>query len=56
MTMVAEGVGTCRAAHKLGIKYGVDLPIVNKMHEVLYEDKNPREAIGELMERPLTSE
>jgi glycerol-3-phosphate dehydrogenase (NAD(P)+) len=56
MTMVAEGVGTCRAAHELGIKYGVDLPIVNKMHEVLYEDKNPREAIGELMERPLTSE
>jgi len=56
MTMVAEGVGTCRAAHQLGIKCGVDLPIVNQMYEVLYEDKNPREAIRELMERPLTSE
>ncbi len=56
MRMVAEGVGTCRAAHQLGIKYSVDLPIVNKMHEVLYENKNPREAICELMDRPLTSE
>ncbi len=56
MTMVAEGVGTCRAAYRLGRKHSVDLPIVNKMYEILYEDKAPREAIRELMERPLTSE
>jgi glycerol-3-phosphate dehydrogenase (NAD(P)+) len=56
MSMVAEGVETCRAAHQLGIKEGVDLPIINKMHEVLYESKDPRQAIRELMERPLTSE
>ncbi len=56
MTMVAEGVGTCRAAYQLGLKHGVDLPIVNKMYEILYQAKDPREAIRELMERPLTSE
>jgi glycerol-3-phosphate dehydrogenase (NAD(P)+) len=56
MTMVAEGVGTCRAAHQLGIREGVDLPIINKMYEVLYEQKDPRAAIRELMERPLTNE
>jgi glycerol-3-phosphate dehydrogenase (NAD(P)+) len=56
MTMIAEGVGTCRAASRLGRKHAVDLPIVNKMYEILYEDKTPREAIRELMERPLTSE
>lgn len=56
MSMVAEGVGTCRAAHQLGAKEGVALPIINKMHEVLYESKDPREALRELMERPLTSE
>jgi glycerol-3-phosphate dehydrogenase (NAD(P)+) len=56
MSMVAEGVETCRAAHQLGIKEGVNLPIINKMHEVLYESKDPRQAIRELMERPLTSE
>lgn len=56
MTMVAEGVGTCRAAYRLGLKHDVDLPIVNKMYEILYEEKDPRQAIRELMERPLTSE
>ena len=56
MTMIAEGVGTCRAGYRLGRQYNVDLPIVNKMYEILYEGKAPREAIRELMERPLTSE
>ncbi|MBV9082243.1 MAG: NAD(P)-dependent glycerol-3-phosphate dehydrogenase [Acidobacteriaceae bacterium] len=56
MTMVAEGVGTCRAAHQLGIERGVELPIIDQMYEVLYEAKDPRQAIRELMDRPLTSE
>jgi glycerol-3-phosphate dehydrogenase (NAD(P)+) len=56
MTMVAEGVGTCRAAYQLAGDHSVDMPIVNKMYEVLYEAKDPRRAIRELMERPLTSE
>ncbi len=56
MTMVAEGVETCRAAYHLGIQEEVDLPIIGKMYEVLYESKDPRQAIRELMERPLTSE
>lgn len=56
MTMVAEGVTTCRAAHQLGIQRNVDLPIVNKMYEVLYESKDPRDGIRELMDRPLTTE
>jgi glycerol-3-phosphate dehydrogenase (NAD(P)+) len=56
MTMGAEGVGTCRAAYQLGREKNVDLPIINKMFEVLYESKDPRQAIRELMERPLTSE
>jgi glycerol-3-phosphate dehydrogenase (NAD(P)+) len=56
MTMIAEGVGTCRAAYRLAQKHSVDLPIVSRMYEILYEGKAPREAIRELMERPLTSE
>ena len=56
MVMVAEGVSTCRAAHMLGQKHGVDLPIIHKMNEILYEGKDVRQAIRELMERPLTSE
>ncbi len=56
MNMVAEGVGTCAAAREMGMKKNVDLPIINKMHEILYEKKDPRQAIRELMERPLTTE
>jgi len=54
--MVAEGVSTCRAAYQLSLRHNVSLPIIAKMHEVLYENKDPRLAIRELMERPLTSE
>jgi glycerol-3-phosphate dehydrogenase (NAD(P)+) len=54
--MVAEGVPTCRAAYDLGMRHGVDLPIIQRMFQVLYENKDPRAAIRELMDRPLTSE
>jgi len=56
MTMIAEGVGTCQAAYVLGQRMNVDLPIIRKMHEILYEAKDPQQAISELMERPLTIE
>ena len=56
MTMIAEGVCTCKAAYLLGQRMRVDLPIIDKMHEILYESKDPRQAITELMERPLTTE
>lgn len=55
-TMVAEGITTCRAARQLGLRHKVDLPIIGKMYEVLYEGKDARAAIRELMERPLTNE
>lgn len=56
MGMVAEGVGTCRAAQALGRQVDVEMPITEKMFEILYESKEPQTAIRELMERPLTTE
>ncbi len=56
MTMIAEGVATCRAARLLGLREGVDLPIIGQMYQVLYQAKEPRQAIRELMDRPLTTE
>jgi len=56
MTMVAEGVSTCRAAHQLGRERDIALPIIDQMYEVLYKGKDPRKAIRDLMDRPLTSE
>ncbi len=56
MIMVAEGVATCRAARLLGVRERLELPLIGQMYQVLYEAKEPRQAIRELMERPLTTE
>jgi glycerol-3-phosphate dehydrogenase (NAD(P)+) len=56
MAMVAEGIFTCRAAYQLSLRESVDLPIITQMHAVLHEGKDPRRAIRDLMERPLTNE
>ena len=53
---VAEGVRTTRSALHLATGAGVEMPIVEQMHRILYEDGSPQEAVRELMSRPLTSE
>ncbi|MDD4650153.1 MAG: NAD(P)-dependent glycerol-3-phosphate dehydrogenase [Desulfoplanes sp.] len=56
MHMVAEGVKTTRAVYELGLEYDIELPITQQVHAMLYEDKNPREAVQELMGRALKDE
>jgi glycerol-3-phosphate dehydrogenase (NAD(P)+) len=56
MSMVAEGVGTCAAAFELSRRLQLDLPIILKMHEILFGGKDARVALRELMERPLKIE
>ncbi|MFO8090221.1 MAG: NAD(P)H-dependent glycerol-3-phosphate dehydrogenase [Desulfatiglandaceae bacterium] len=56
MKMVAEGVKTCRSAHMLGLKKGVDMPITREVYEVLYERKAPKDAVKNLMARELKNE
>jgi len=53
---VAEGVRTTRSARELGSRAGVEMPIVEEMYRILYEDSSPREAVARLMGRPLTAE
>lgn len=48
---VAEGVETARTAVDLGNRHGVELPIATEVTRVLFEDKPPRQAIQDLMER-----
>lgn len=54
--MVVEGVYSTKAAVKLGQKYNVSLPIINKVNEVLFEGKDPKEAVNELMLRDSKAE
>jgi len=56
MVMVAEGVRTTRAAVALASRLGVELPIIENIHKVLFDGKDPNEAIMELMNRPLRRE
>jgi glycerol-3-phosphate dehydrogenase (NAD(P)+) len=54
--MVAEGVRTTRAAVELGRERGVELPIIEMVHRVLFEGHDPHEAIQMLMSRPPRAE
>jgi glycerol-3-phosphate dehydrogenase (NAD(P)+) len=54
--MVVEGVNTCRSAYELSKKYSVEMPITHRLYEILYENKDPRVAVKELMTRDLKDE
>ncbi len=56
MRMVAEGVQTTQALHRLGQNLGVDLPITEQVYQILYQDKKPALAVQELMHRALKKE
>jgi glycerol-3-phosphate dehydrogenase (NAD(P)+) len=56
MKMVAEGINTTKAALGLAQKYDLEMPIVKAVHAILFEDKDPRQSVGELMTRMLKVE
>ena len=49
--MVVEGVYYAKAAIALAKKYGVDMPIIEEVNKVLFEDKPAKEAVNDLMLR-----
>jgi glycerol-3-phosphate dehydrogenase (NAD(P)+) len=54
--MVVEGLPATQAAVSLGAKTGVELPIVEQVHAVLFERRHPRAALAALMGREPTHE
>jgi len=56
MVMVAEGVTTCRSARALARRHEVEMPITEAVYSVLFENLPPREAVTNLMTRPLKAE
>ena len=48
---LAEGYYTVRALMKLCEKYGVDMPICSAVHDILYQNKDPKEALNALFDR-----
>jgi len=54
--MVAEGIKNTRSVYMLSRRLGVEMPIVEQMHLVLYEGKKPLQAVRDLMQRSLKAE
>ena len=54
--MVVEGVYSAKAAIALARKYQVDMPIIEEVNKVLFENKPAKEAVTELMMRDKKSE
>jgi glycerol-3-phosphate dehydrogenase (NAD(P)+) len=54
--MVVEGVSTSQAAVALARQHGVELPIVEQVHSILYEGKSARTALRDLLTRDLKAE
>ena len=53
---VAEGEPTTRAAYNLAMSLGVEMPITCEVYNVLFKGKDPRQAVIDLMTRPLKAE
>lgn len=56
MVMIAEGVPTTKAAKELAKKVNIELPITNEVYKVLFESKNPKQAVSDLMLRSAKAE
>jgi glycerol-3-phosphate dehydrogenase (NAD(P)+) len=56
MRMVAEGVKSAESVNALGQRLGVEMPITQKVYEILYGAKPARQAVLELMSRDLKPE
>jgi glycerol-3-phosphate dehydrogenase (NAD(P)+) len=56
MQMVAEGVPTTEAACQLARREGVEMPLVEQMHRVLFRGLAPRQALDALLARDLREE
>lgn len=51
VNMVVEGVYSVKAAVKLARKYETELPIIEQVYKILFEGKDPKAAVSELMLR-----
>lgn len=54
--MVVEGVVTTKVAYELSKKYNVEMPITAEIYKILYENKDVKEAVVNLMMRSRTHE
>ena len=49
--MIVEGVYSTKAGLTRSKKFGIETPIIQAVNQVLFENKNPKQAVDELMQR-----
>jgi len=54
--MVAEGIKTAKSAYQLAKKHRVEMPITEQVYRIIYQNKDPRKAVADLMGRNLRYE
>ena len=53
---VAEGVKTTKSVYQLAKKHNISTPIIDELYTILYDNKDPRKSIIDLMTRDATKE
>ncbi|OOB77553.1 MAG: glycerol-3-phosphate dehydrogenase [Epulopiscium sp. Nuni2H_MBin001] len=56
VNMVVEGIPATRAAYQLKDKYDIEMPITEAIYQALFEDRNVKDAITDLMLRARKTE
>ena len=54
--MIAEGIRNTRSVYLLAQQLGLEMPIVEQMYQVIYQQKKPLTAVRDLMQRSLKPE
>src|SRR5438445_8439525 len=54
--MIAEGIRNTRSVYLLAQQLGLEMPIVEQMYQVIYQQKKPVTAVRDLMQRSLKPE
>ena len=56
MMMVAEGINSSKSVHQLKEKFNVSMPISETVYQILFEGKDPKLSVTDLMTRELRGE
>lgn len=51
MEMVAEGVDSSESVNQLCKKVGIELPIIGEVYQILFHEKDPKQAVIDLLHR-----
>ena len=54
--MTIESIDNIEVAHELSKRHNIEMPIVNAVYDVLYNNLEPREAVTMLMTRDKKAE